>query len=186
MYAPCVMIITHGVISASSFTALRAERSSPVTRAVSTATYGVVSVDVLSIPFGSAPVFSFSSRAVIHVVFDMTVVEHDVIFIFAHCAEYRTSTMPSTSFIAVSTLSFIMLPVHNLSTSSVFASAFSQFCSCCCCVLLFAAGFFVAAVFSLLFFDDILVSCLRAQASQLQCFFLFGRFLHALSCRVFL
>ena len=67
-------------------------------------------------------------QAVVHVVLDMIVVERVVIFIFTHCAEYRTSTMPSTSFVfAVSTLSFIMLPVHILSTSSAFASALSQF-----------------------------------------------------------
>ena len=41
-------------------------------------------------------------QAVVHVELDMIVVEHDEIFVFVHCAEYRTSTMPSTNFICPS------------------------------------------------------------------------------------
>ena len=58
----------------------------------------MVYVDVLSIPFDSALFYIFV-QAVVHVVFDMIVVERDVIFVFARCEVYRTSTMPSNSFI---------------------------------------------------------------------------------------
>ena len=50
-----------------------------------------------------------------------------MIFVFAHCAEYRTSTMPSTSFICRHHAVIHHASVHILSTSSVFASALSQF-----------------------------------------------------------
>ena len=96
-----------------------------------------------------------------------------------------------------------MLPVHILSTSSVFASAFSQFapaaaafsfsaCAFASSLSACAAAFFCGGVFFFffeikkIFFDDLLVSFSSSGFSTPMLFSCFGRFFHALSCRVFL
>ena len=108
--------------------------------------------------WASIRIFFTCHFCVVHYVLDMIVVERDVIFVFARFEEYKTSTMPSTSFISR----------HHAFTHHVsFAHSFDFFCfrfsifticSCCCCVLVcrlcfhfftfcLRCGFFVAAVF---------------------------------------
>ena len=117
-----------------------------------------------------------------------------MVFDFARCEEFCASTMPSTSYISVTTLSLVVIPLHILSTSSVFASAFSPLTPAAAAFLLFAcafisslsacaAAFFVAAVF-FIFFSMISWYFFQAQASPLH-FFLLGRVPHVQSCRVF-
>ena len=117
--------------------------------------------------------------------FDMVVVERDVIFVFACCGEYGTSTMPSISFIRCYQSRSLCFLLHILSTSSVFASAFSQitpaaaeFFSFACAFLpslsACAAALFVVAVFYYYFLNDLLV-LFRAQASRLQVFSAWSR-----------
>ena len=103
----------------------------------------------------------------------------------------RQRCHPSVTF-SVTTLSLVMFPLHIISTSSVFASAFSPFaaaaafsffaCAVTSSLSACAAAFFVAAVF---YFNDLLVF-FQVQPSRLQCCFLLGRVPHAQSCRVFL
>ena len=135
-------------------------------------------------------------RVVVHVMFDMVVVERDVILVFACCGEYGTSTMPSTSFIRCHhTVAHYVSFAHSF---DFFCFRFSIFanCSCCCCVLFFRSCFpcftyclrcgIICGERSFpLFFNDLLVF-FRAQASRLQCFFLLGRVHHTQSCLVFL
>ena len=116
-----------------------------------------------------------------------------MIFVFARCEEYCASTMPSNGSFSVTTVSLIMIPLHILSTSSVFASAFSPFapaaaafssfaCAFISSLSACAAAFFVAAV---LFkkIHDLLVFI--TSSGFLTSFFLLGRVPHTQSCRVF-
>ena len=127
-------------------------------------------------------------RVVVHVMFDMVVVERDVIFVFACCGKYGTSTMPSTSFIRCH---------HTVAHYVSFAHSFDFFCFCfgifancssCCCGFLFRlcfpcftfclrCGIICGGAFFFFFkknLNDLLVF-FRAQASRLPCFSAWSR-----------
>ena len=72
---------------------------------------------------------------------NMVIVEHYVIFVFACCGEYGTSTMPSISFIRCHHT--VAGYVSFAQSFDFFCSRFSIFanCSCCCYVLLFRLCF---------------------------------------------
>ena len=201
----------------SSFNVLRSECSSPVTPALPTATFSVVSVNVLSIPSASASVFSFSvtisicspfayvmlrivlvlsSVPSIHVVFDMIVVKHDVIYLYVHRVQSRTSTMSFTCFVCR-----LHAVIHHASCAHSFdffrfRFRIFAFCFCCCCVLIFCLCFciftfclrcdcFLWRRFFFEFFSMIPWYLFSSSGFSTSMFFQLGHFFHALSCRIF-
>ena len=146
MYVPCVMTITHGAICffvhcvsiRMFFTCHSCSLHGDIRRGFCGSAFNSFWFRFIFLIFVRAVVWSSSSLTV--------------------RSTRRPRCHPPASF-AVSTLSFIMIPVHILWTSSVFASKFSQFAP-------WSLGIFF-----------------RAQPSQLRCFSLFGRFFHALWCR---
>ena len=123
---------------------------------------------------------------------NMVVVEHDVIFVFACCGEYGTSTMPSISFIRCH---------HTVARYVSFAQSFDFFyfrfsifanCSCCCYVLLFRLCFpcftlcLRCGYFFFIIFSMISLYFFEFKLHGFNVFFLLCRAHHTQSCLVFL
>ena len=135
--------------------------------------------DVLHLPH----LLSFSPffRVFVHVMFDMVVVELDVLFVFVCSGENGTSPRchPSFSF-AVTTLSLLKFSfARSFRLLLLSLQAFFTNCSCCClrfpsfaCAFLASLSACAAALFVVggsfqYFFNDLFVF-VRAQASRLQ------------------